>query len=89
MKLPKSFKVLLNYFISLIFYNFFIYMLFKFVNYNLIRSYISLVGSEYLTSNLFLLELYNVKKLLDEKYYAKNGFMHSMVRNMKNKSDKY
>ena len=89
MKLPKSFQVLLIYFISLIFYHFFIYMLFKFVNYNLIMSYISLVGSEYLTSNLFLHELYSVKKLLDEKYYAENGLMHSMVRKMKYKFDKY
>ena len=70
-------------------FSFFIYMLFKFVNYNLIMSYISLVCSEYPTSNLFLSELYNVKKLLDEKYYAENGFMHSMVRKMKDKFDKY
>ena len=89
MKLPKSFQVLLIYCISLIFYHFFIYMLFKFVNYNLIMLYISLVGSEYPTSNLFLPELYNVQKLLDEKYYAENGFMHSMVRKMKDKFDKY
>ena len=89
MKLPKSFQVLLIYFISLIFYHFFIYLLFKFVNYNLIMLYISLVGSEYPTSNLFIPELYNVKKLLDEKYYAENGFTHSMVRKMKDKFDKY
>ena len=62
--------------------------MFKIFNYNLIMSYISLVGFEYPTSNLFLPELYNVKKLLDEKYYAENGFMHSMVRKMKDKFDK-
>ena len=80
----------LFYFTNILsFFHFFIYMLFKFINYNLIMSYISLVGSEYPTSNLFLPELYNVKKLLDEKYYAENGFMHSMVRKIKDKFNKY
>ena len=57
-------------------------MLFKFVNFNLI-------GSEYATSNLFLPQLYNVKKLLGEKYNVENGFMHLMVKKIKDKFDKY
>ena len=47
------------------------------------------VGSEYPTSNLFLPELYNIKRLLDRNYLAENGFMHSMVMKMKDKFDKY
>ena len=52
-------------------------------------SYISLIGLEYPTSNLFLPQLVHIKKLLDEKYMAENGFMHSMVKKMKVKFDKY
>ncbi|XP_050236367.1 zinc finger BED domain-containing protein RICESLEEPER 1-like [Mercurialis annua] len=46
-------------------------------------------GSEYPTSNLFLYELYNIKKLLDDKYNTEGGFMKAMVGKMKDKFDKY
>ena len=38
---------------------------------------------------MFLPELYNVKKLLDEKYNEEYGCMQSMVKKMKDKFDKY
>ena len=41
--------------------------------------YLIIVGTEYPTSNLFLPELYNIKKFLDDKYRDEGGFMNLMV----------
>ncbi|KAJ6851369.1 zinc finger BED domain-containing protein RICESLEEPER 2-like [Iris pallida] len=46
-------------------------------------------GSEYPTSNLFLSELYVIKRLLNEKMMGEEYFMKSMVKKMKDKFDKY
>ena len=46
-------------------------------------------GSEYPTANLFLHELYSVKKGLDNAWNSSNDFMKEMVEKMKAKFDKY
>ncbi|GKB24622.1 zinc finger BED domain-containing protein RICESLEEPER 2-like protein [Tanacetum coccineum] len=46
-------------------------------------------GSDYLTSNLFLCELYKVKQVLDGKKYDESEFIRKMVEKMKEKLDKY
>ncbi|XP_073295187.1 zinc finger BED domain-containing protein RICESLEEPER 4-like isoform X2 [Primulina huaijiensis] len=46
-------------------------------------------GSEYPTSNLFLPELYNIKKLLKNTNVGEDSFMPDMIKKMKNKFDKY
>ncbi|XP_073152759.1 zinc finger BED domain-containing protein RICESLEEPER 2-like [Henckelia pumila] len=46
-------------------------------------------GSKYPTSNLFLPELYNIKKLLNEKNVGEGSFMNDMRNKMKRKFDKY
>ncbi|XP_075482555.1 zinc finger BED domain-containing protein RICESLEEPER 2-like [Primulina tabacum] len=46
-------------------------------------------GSEYPTSNLFLPELYNIKRLLNNTSMGEGSFMKDMVNKMKTKFDKY
>ncbi|XP_073062862.1 zinc finger BED domain-containing protein RICESLEEPER 2-like isoform X2 [Primulina eburnea] len=46
-------------------------------------------GSEYPTSNLFLPELYNIKKLLKNTNVGEDSFMADMIKKMKKKFDKY
>lgn len=46
-------------------------------------------GSEYPTSNLFLLELWRINEILEEKAIYGSAFMQSMVMKMKTKFDKY
>ncbi|XP_042467566.1 zinc finger BED domain-containing protein RICESLEEPER 2-like [Zingiber officinale] len=46
-------------------------------------------GSEYPTSNLFLTELYTIKKLLNEASADEGSFIVEMVNKMKTKFDKY
>ncbi|KAL2921344.1 Zinc finger BED domain-containing protein RICESLEEPER 2 [Bienertia sinuspersici] len=46
-------------------------------------------GSEYPTSNLFLGEVRRVKKLLDSKSESSDEFVREMVKNMKQRFDKY
>ncbi|KAG8647212.1 hypothetical protein MANES_09G066201v8 [Manihot esculenta] len=46
-------------------------------------------STEYPTSNLFLSELYSIKKLLDEAHENENNYMKAMVDKMKCKFDKY
>ncbi|XP_074556843.1 zinc finger BED domain-containing protein RICESLEEPER 1-like [Curcuma longa] len=48
-----------------------------------------ILGSEYPTSNLFLIELYTIKKLLDEASVDEESFMVEMANKMKAKFDKY
>ncbi|XP_048492781.1 zinc finger BED domain-containing protein RICESLEEPER 2-like [Beta vulgaris subsp. vulgaris] len=46
-------------------------------------------GSEYPTSNLFLGEVYRVKRMLDSKCDSSDVFVKEMVKNMKERFDKY
>ncbi|KAI3446774.1 hypothetical protein Pfo_003439 [Paulownia fortunei] len=46
-------------------------------------------STEYPTSNLFLIELYNIKKLLNEANVCEGSFMTDMVKRMKAKFDQY
>ncbi|KAK1419574.1 hypothetical protein QVD17_28771 [Tagetes erecta] len=46
-------------------------------------------GSEYPTSNLFLIELYVIKEALDQVALEKDSWMKNMAGKMKNKFDKY
>ncbi|KAK8568993.1 hypothetical protein V6N12_007526 [Hibiscus sabdariffa] len=46
-------------------------------------------GSEYLTSNLFLTEIYRIKLLLDTSSKSSDDFVKGMVTNMKERFDKY
>ncbi|XP_075473486.1 zinc finger BED domain-containing protein RICESLEEPER 1-like [Primulina tabacum] len=46
-------------------------------------------GSEYPTSNLFLPELYNIKRLLNNTSMGEGSFMKDIVNKMKTKFDKY
>ncbi|XP_021845055.2 zinc finger BED domain-containing protein RICESLEEPER 2-like isoform X1 [Spinacia oleracea] len=46
-------------------------------------------GSEYPTSNLFLSEVYYIKKMLDSNADSPDVFVKDMVKNMKERFDKY
>ncbi|XP_031270899.1 zinc finger BED domain-containing protein RICESLEEPER 2-like isoform X2 [Pistacia vera] len=46
-------------------------------------------GSDYPTSNVFLIEVCRVKVLLDKKSQDENEFIQDMVKKMKDKFDKY
>uniref|UniRef100_A0ACD5WLU8 Uncharacterized protein n=1 Tax=Avena sativa TaxID=4498 RepID=A0ACD5WLU8_AVESA len=46
-------------------------------------------GSNYPTSNLYFLEIWSVKVILDEQEKSKNGTIRSMVNEMKKKFQKY
>ncbi|XP_073042089.1 zinc finger BED domain-containing protein RICESLEEPER 2-like [Primulina eburnea] len=46
-------------------------------------------GSEYPTTNLFLPELYSIKRLLNNTSMGEGSFMKDMVNKMKTKFDKY
>ncbi|KAG6507127.1 hypothetical protein ZIOFF_032468 [Zingiber officinale] len=48
-----------------------------------------ILGSEYPTSNLFLTELYTIKKLLNEASADEGSFIVEMINKMKTKFDKY
>ncbi|XP_031108667.1 uncharacterized protein LOC116013155 [Ipomoea triloba] len=57
------------------------------VHFNEVTKIIS--GSEYPTSNLFLLELYNIKEILCLKSESLKPWMENMARRMHQKFDKY
>ncbi|XP_042752893.2 zinc finger BED domain-containing protein RICESLEEPER 2-like [Lactuca sativa] len=46
-------------------------------------------GSDYPTSNLYLIEVFRVKETLDKGSLSKNDFIKTMVTKMKEKFDKY
>ncbi|XP_031254575.1 zinc finger BED domain-containing protein RICESLEEPER 2-like [Pistacia vera] len=46
-------------------------------------------GSDYPTSNIFLNEVFRIKKMLDKKAIDENEFIRVMVKKMKEKFDKY
>uniref|UniRef100_A0ACD5UFZ8 Uncharacterized protein n=1 Tax=Avena sativa TaxID=4498 RepID=A0ACD5UFZ8_AVESA len=46
-------------------------------------------GSNYPTSNLYFLEIWGIKQILDEQEESKNGTIRSMVNEMKKKFHKY
>ncbi|KAK1362411.1 hypothetical protein POM88_046885 [Heracleum sosnowskyi] len=46
-------------------------------------------GTEYPTSNLFLPEIWKIKKLLDESLLDKSDYMQAMTHKMKDKFEKY
>ncbi|CAH1416954.1 unnamed protein product [Lactuca virosa] len=46
-------------------------------------------GSDYPTSNLYLIEVFRVKETLDKGTLSKNDFIRTMVTKMKEKFDKY
>ncbi|XP_057248896.1 zinc finger BED domain-containing protein RICESLEEPER 2 [Beta vulgaris subsp. vulgaris] len=46
-------------------------------------------GSEYPTSNFFLSEVFYIKEMLDKNYCSPDPFVKDMVKNMKERFDKY
>ena len=46
-------------------------------------------GSDYPTANLYLMEVYKVKKTIDKSALSRNDFIREMAKAMKEKFDKY